>query len=218
MTINDFGAAHAAREVALREIAEGIAVLASRRRCAIARRIHHSGLSLGHLQVLWILQEHGPLSVSHLADWLGIGVPNATGLLDRMEQRGVVERARDGEDRRVVLARMTDLGRAAVTEHDGWRTELIEELMEPLTTDQVLAVAAGVRRARRAAAEPAVEHAAEPAAEAAVGPAETPPRPRTRRAATHAGGPPTGRVLTGNPPPDLASGGGAAPERGVRAR
>jgi len=136
------------REAAFREIAEGVAVLSSRRRCAVARRVHHSGISLGHLQILWILQEHGPLPVSRLADWLGIGAPNATGLLDRMEQRGLVERARDAEDRRVVLARMTDEGRAAIAEHDGWRVELVEQLLEPLPTDQLFAVAAGVRRIR----------------------------------------------------------------------
>jgi DNA-binding MarR family transcriptional regulator len=148
VTVIDGAAAPLSREVAFREIAEGIAVLSSRRRCAVARRVHHSGISLGHLQILWILQEHGPLPVSRLADWLGIGAPNATGLLDRMEQRGLVQRARDAEDRRVVLARMTDEGRAAIAEHDGWRFELVEQLLAPLPTDQLLAVAAGVRRIR----------------------------------------------------------------------
>ena len=75
MTATDHAARPPRAATLLREIAEGIAALASRRRCAAARRIHHSGISLGHLQILWILQEHGPLPVSRLADWLGIGVP-----------------------------------------------------------------------------------------------------------------------------------------------
>jgi len=140
-------AAPASRAALLREISEGVAALASHRRCAAARRIHHSGISLGHLQVLWILQEHGPLPVSRLAEWLGIGVPNVTGLLDRMEQRGLVERVRDAEDRRVVLARPSDLGRAAVAEHDGWQAELLSQLLAPLATEQLAAVADGVRDA-----------------------------------------------------------------------
>jgi len=85
--------------------------------------------------------------VSRLADWLGIGVPNATGLLDRMEQRGLVERVRDAEDRRVVLARSSDVGRAAVAEHDGWQAELLTRLLAPLTVEQLAAVAAGMRDA-----------------------------------------------------------------------
>ncbi len=147
MTINDRPPTPASRATLLHEISEGVAALSSRRRCAAARRIHHSGISLGHLQVLWILQEHGPLPVSRLADWLGIGVPNATGLLDRMEQRGLVERVRDAEDRRVVLALPSDLGRAAVAEHDGWQAEVLTELLAPLTTEQLAAVADGVRDA-----------------------------------------------------------------------
>jgi DNA-binding MarR family transcriptional regulator len=152
VTTTDLPRTATSRADALHEIADGIAALASRRRCAVARRVHHSGISLGHLQILWILQEHGPLPVSRLADWLGIGAPNATGLLDRMEQRGLVERLRDSEDRRVVLARATALGLAAVAEHDGWRVELIEDLLDPLPTEQVLALATSVRRARRDAA------------------------------------------------------------------
>jgi DNA-binding MarR family transcriptional regulator len=171
VTINDELGSTAPRDAALREISDGIAALASRRRCAVARRVHHSGISLGHLQILWILQEHGPLPVSRLADWLGIGVPNATGLLDRMEQRDLVERVRDAGDRRVVLARMTDPGRAAIAEHDGWRAELIEQLLEPLPTEQVVAVAAGVARARREAVE------ALPAAQAAGHPPPSPTSP-----------------------------------------
>lgn len=144
---DDRVAAPDSRAALLREISEGVAALASRRRCAAARRIHHSGISLGHLQILWILQEHGPLPVSRLADWLGIGVPNVTGLLDRMEQRGLVERVRDAEDRRVVLACPSDLGRAAVVEHDGWQAEVLTQLLAPLTNEQLAAVADGLRNA-----------------------------------------------------------------------
>jgi len=144
---DDRHAGPASRTGLLREISEGVAVLASRRRCAAARRVHHSGISLGHLQVLWILQEHGPLPVSRLGDWLGIGVPNVTGLLDRMEQRGLVERVRDAQDRRVVLARPSDLGRATVAEHDGWPAEVLAQLLASLTTEQLGAVADGVRAA-----------------------------------------------------------------------
>jgi DNA-binding MarR family transcriptional regulator len=128
-------------------IAEGAARLASRHRCAVAQQVHHSGISLGHLQILWILQEHGPLPVSRLATWLGIGVPNATGLLDRMEQRGLVERSRDAADRRVVLARPTDLGRATVAELDGWRLGLVEQLTAPLADDQLGAILGAIRAA-----------------------------------------------------------------------
>lgn len=136
----------ATREALLREIAEGVSTLVGRHRCAAARRVHHSGISLGHLQLLWVMHEHGPLPVSRLAEWLGIGVPNATGLLDRMEQRGLVVRTRDNDDRRVVLVSMTDLGRQTIAEHDGWRDELVEQVVAPLSTRQLGILAAHLRR------------------------------------------------------------------------
>jgi DNA-binding MarR family transcriptional regulator len=132
--------AAATRAELVGSIVDGMAALTSRHRCAVAQRVHHSGISLGHLQILWILQEHGPLPVSRLAAWLGIGLPNATGLLDRMEQRGLVERLRDANDRRVVLVRQTDLGRATVAEVDGWRAGLVEQLLAPLPSDQLAAL------------------------------------------------------------------------------
>ncbi len=143
-------------------IVDGVAALTSRHRCAVAQRVHHSGISLGHLQILWILQEHGPLPVSRLAAWLGIGVPNATGLLDRMEQRGLVERLRDAGDRRVVLVRQTDLGRDTVAEVDGWRAGLVEQLLAPLATDQLAALVAAVRDATFAIPD----HPADPSVDA----------------------------------------------------
>jgi len=158
----------AARADLVKEIADGVAALSGRHRCAVARRVHQSGISLGHLQVLWILQEHGPLPVSRLAEWLGIGVPNATGLLDRMEQRGLVERVRDAGDRRVVLARQTDLGRDAVAELDGWRAGMVEQVLAPLATDQLALIAAGLRDAAGAIPAPsaAPAHSAFPADDA----------------------------------------------------
>lgn len=159
-------------------IAEGVARLASRHRCAVAQQVHHSGISLGHLQILWILQEHGSLPVSRLAAWLGIGVPNATGLLDRMEQRGLVERVRDATDRRVVLARPTDLGRATVAELDGWRLGLVEQLTAPLADAQLGAVLDAIRSALavpvRSAGDAAGDSAGDSAGNVAGHPAGAP--------------------------------------------
>jgi DNA-binding MarR family transcriptional regulator len=62
-----------------------------------------------------------------------------------MEQRGLVERVRDAEDRRVVLARATEIGREAVTEHDGWRDELVEQILEPLDDESLAAIAGRLR-------------------------------------------------------------------------
>ena len=132
------------------EIMGDISVIAARQRCAVARRLHHQGISMTHLQLLWILREHGDLSVSRLADFLGIAVPNATGLVDRMEQRGLVERDRDRADRRLVYVRPTPAGIAAADEIDGWRADVLARILDPLDLDQLERIASGMREARAA--------------------------------------------------------------------
>jgi DNA-binding MarR family transcriptional regulator len=138
------------RRALIDEIVAGTAVIAGHQRCAVARRLHRQGISMAHLQTLWILQEHGPQPMTRLADLLGVAVPNATGIIDRMEQRGLVERLRDGADRRVVTVRQTPQGARAVEEIDGWRSDMLVELLDRLDTDQLLRLVGGVDELREA--------------------------------------------------------------------
>lgn len=138
------------RRALIGEIVAGTAVIAGHQRCAVARRLHRQGISMAHLQTLWILQEHGPQPMTRLADLLGVAVPNATGIIDRMEQRGLVERLRDGADRRVVTVRQTPEGARAVEEIDGWRSDMLVELLDRLDTDQLLRLVGGVNELREA--------------------------------------------------------------------
>jgi len=138
------------RRALIDEIVAGTALIAGHQRCAVARRLHRQGISMAHLQTLWILQEHGPQPMTRLADLLGVAVPNATGIIDRMEQRGLVERLRDGADRRVVTVRQTPEGARAVEEIDGWRSDMLVELLDRLDTDQLLRLVGGVNELREA--------------------------------------------------------------------
>src|SRR5664280_1858945 len=102
----------------LARIGDGIRAVSGHERCAAARHLHRAGISMAHLQILWLVSEHGPLPISRLADLLGVAVPNATGLVDRMEQRGLVVRERMADDRRVVRVSATDAGRDIADEVD----------------------------------------------------------------------------------------------------
>lgn len=136
------------RRALIDEILAGTAVIAGHQRCAVARRLHRQGISMAHLQTLWILQEHGPQPMTRLADQLGVAVPNATGIIDRMEQRGLVERLRDGADRRVVIVQQTPDGARAVEEIDGWRSEMLEALLQRLDTDHLVRLVGGINEMR----------------------------------------------------------------------
>jgi len=56
-------------------------------------------LSLVHLHVLTILESEGPVSMKRLAEALDVSVASATGIVDRMAERGLVERRSLDTDR-----------------------------------------------------------------------------------------------------------------------
>jgi DNA-binding MarR family transcriptional regulator len=53
-------------------------------RCAGTGRMVKAGISMTHLHILWVLEHHGELPMSRLADLLDVSLSNATGLVDRM--------------------------------------------------------------------------------------------------------------------------------------
>ena len=70
------------------------------------------GLSETQYNVLWILRGAGTegLACQEIAARMLTHDPDITRLLDRLERRGLIGRARSAEDRRVVLSRITAEG------------------------------------------------------------------------------------------------------------
>ncbi len=68
------------------------------------------GLSIAQLDVLRRLRHHGPTPMRRLAEQMNCEASNLTGLVDRLESRGLVERRPDPGDRRVRLLALTDEG------------------------------------------------------------------------------------------------------------
>ena len=69
------------------------------------------GVTPTQLSVLKLLQEIGDLSLGELSKEIRAHNSTVTGIVDRMETAGLVERARSEEDRRVWIIRLTAAGR-----------------------------------------------------------------------------------------------------------
>ena len=67
---------------------------------AIAR---HARLRPADLEVLGVIEQHGPLTAGRLSEFTGLSPAAVTGLIDRLERAGVAERRPDSSDRRRVL-------------------------------------------------------------------------------------------------------------------
>ena len=106
-------------------------------RCAASQDVLRSGISMTQIQVLTLLEHHGEMPMSRLADMLGVSFSNATGLIDRMEENGFVERVRRPEDRRVVFVRPAARGREALHEVQLVRDDVMHRLLERLGPEQL---------------------------------------------------------------------------------
>lgn len=69
------------------------------------------GVTPTQLSVLKLLQEIGDLSLGTLSKQIRAHNSTVTGIVDRMETAGLVERARSEQDRRVWIIRLTAAGR-----------------------------------------------------------------------------------------------------------
>jgi DNA-binding MarR family transcriptional regulator len=79
-----------------------------------ARDQHREGAPLSHHQVraLIVLGDHGDMTAGELARAAELNAGTITGMLDRLEAAGLVERRRSPSDRRCVLVTLTQAGKA----------------------------------------------------------------------------------------------------------
>ena len=86
----------------------------------VAELLRPHGLSAAQYNVLRILRgaREGGLACREIAERLVARDPDVTRLLDRMETQGLIVRARESTDRRVVITRITGKGRDLVTRLD----------------------------------------------------------------------------------------------------
>ena len=106
-------------------------------RCAGTGRMVKSGISMTHLHILWLLEHHGDLTMGRLAELVDVSLSNASGLVDRMEERGLVERVRVPDDRRVVLVRVSAEGARMRDEIEAIKQDQMRSILGKLNTAQL---------------------------------------------------------------------------------
>ena len=119
-------------------------------KCVGSERLVRLGISMTQLHVMHMLDRHGELPMSHLAEMLDVSLSAATGLVDRVEERGFVERIRVPNDRRIVLVRITTAGRQMLDDVETLREEIVWRVLDELDATQLAAVAAAMADLRKA--------------------------------------------------------------------
>ena len=76
----------------------------------IKKDLAKENLTVSQLDILVCLDRTKGLPLSEVADRLLVTGGNVTGIIDRLENAGLVTRQRDSKDRRIVWARLTEKG------------------------------------------------------------------------------------------------------------
>jgi DNA-binding MarR family transcriptional regulator len=119
----------------------------------LGRLFRDYGLTSSQYNVLRILRgEGGPLPSLEIADRMIQVVPAITGLIDRLEKQGLVERRRCHDDRRVVYVEITKKAIEVLKRLDAPLSTLHGSLIGHLSRKELADLSRLLEKARRAAA------------------------------------------------------------------
>jgi DNA-binding MarR family transcriptional regulator len=94
--------------------------------------LEETGLSSYHHAILALLDEEPRETQAMIADALGFDRSHLVGVLDELEERGLIERRRDPDDRRRHLVSLTPAGKVALTQLRAVAKRVDDEFFEPL--------------------------------------------------------------------------------------
>lgn len=102
-------------------------------------RLKDNNLTLSQFMVLKYLKQHDNEKVSQkeLAQAVQVTHPTMIGLIDRLEEKGMVSRQVDGNDRRYRYIRLTDMGRQYLNQSKQDAEAMDSALVRNFTQEEV---------------------------------------------------------------------------------
>jgi DNA-binding MarR family transcriptional regulator len=105
------------------------------------------GLRPRHLVALTILRDHGPTTQAALGVTLRLDPSNLVGLLNELEQRGLLQRLRDVDDRRRHIVELSPAGAKALLKAERALVSVQDDILGALDDDERAALHALLLRA-----------------------------------------------------------------------
>lgn len=94
--------------------------------------------------LIGILAHHGAMKISDLSEKMGLSNSTVSGIVDRLEKQGVVERIRSKEDRRVVQVNVTSEFKVDAKSRFETVERRLEAVMKEATEDEMKKVFEGL--------------------------------------------------------------------------
>jgi DNA-binding MarR family transcriptional regulator len=96
----------------------------------LSRELNRENISYAQFFLLSYLSSSGEMTMTDIARKMGHSTAAATGLVDRMEKLGYLERTHALEDRRKVMVRVTAKGNELVNQLRGSLAQLVANAMQ----------------------------------------------------------------------------------------
>ena len=125
-------------------------------------------LTMPQAKMMLVLFNDGPTRMGVLASDLGVSLPTATGIIDRLIEKDLVTREADPQDRRAVVCRLSEEGLRLISRLWELGESQARQLLEAMTSEELQLVAGAARaflhtiavvRPKLAAQEPTIEEA-----------------------------------------------------------
>jgi len=103
-----------------------------------------SGFTLPQLSVISVLTKNGEQKVSDISEKMGLSNSTVSGILDRLEQKGIIERKRNKDDRRVVKIYLVKGSQQICREFHRKREEYFAHLLKKLSEQEISDIIKGL--------------------------------------------------------------------------
>jgi DNA-binding MarR family transcriptional regulator len=103
-----------------------------------------SGLTLTQLRSLFLIVNKGSTNFTKLAEALKVTPSNVTGIVDRLEEQGLVSREQNPEDRRETTLQATDKGKALVANLEETGINHMTQILSLVSLEELASLARGL--------------------------------------------------------------------------
>lgn len=110
----------------------------------MAKGFEGSGMTATQGMVVGSLHRCGKMKVSDLGNQLGLSNSTMSGILDRMEKQGAIERTRSEEDKRVVFVSLSPNFECSHAEFHKKTESIIQEIIDKGTEKEIEEIVKGL--------------------------------------------------------------------------
>ena len=116
---------------------------------ALIKEWQRHDLTILQARMLEALMDNGPARMTALAEIMQHNLSATTSVVDRLVEKGMVQRGADPNDRRAVVCQLTELGKATARKISGATEQILTAIMRNAETHDMDAMVQGLEELLR---------------------------------------------------------------------